>query len=342
MNDEKIMKLDSIDLKALPGSLGYRMPAEWSEQERVWFSWPLSTHIWPGQREAIETAFAALIAAASRFQPVAINASAEGHGRIREALNKARADLSVISIFDHPTNDVWCRDHGPVFVRHPDSGQLAVTNWGFNAWGGKFSPWDLDNEVPVRIAETLGLPCHDLPLILEGGAIEVDGEGTLITTDSVLLNPNRNPGWTRADYEIILQAALGANRVVWLRDGVANDDTDGHIDNIARFFAPDSVLVVTDPAQPVLVENQAVLESAFANVVPLSLPETSGPPYSYANFLILNDGVLLPVFGQARNDDRAAGILKECFPGRRVVPFDCRLFLEEGGAIHCLSQQQPR
>lgn len=318
------------------------MPAEWAEQEQVWFSWPLSTHIWPDYREEIETTFASLIAAATRFEPVAINAAAEGHERIRQFLNRAKADLSVVSLYDHPTNDVWCRDHGPIFVRHPETGKLAVTNWEFNAWGGKFTPWDLDNQVPARVAESLGLPCHNIPIILEGGAIEVDGEGNLLTTEAVLLNPNRNPGFSREDYEVILQAALGVNRVVWLRDGLANDDTDGHIDNISRFFAPNSVLTVEDPKQPVLAENQSVLKAFFENVVVLPLPETPGPPWSYANFLIVNDGILLPVFGQRRNDDRAAGILKECFPGRKVVPFDCRLFLEEGGAIHCLSQQQPK
>lgn len=322
-----------------------RMPAEWEPQTALWLSWPVSLHIWPQKHEAVAEKFAEIAAVASRYQRVNINAAEEAHVAIRNQLRMAGAVWENVWLYDHPTNDVWCRDHGPIFVKEGE--QVIVTNWTFNAWGGKFEPWDLDNAAPPRMAEALGLPCDTQSLILEGGAIEVDGAGVMLTTTPVLLNPNRNVGVTRADYERVFQEVLGVHEVIWLPAELPNDDTDGHIDNLARFFAEGSVLCVSSQRVPALKENHDMLKERFGSVVELPLPDpvlnSSGEelPASYANYVLVNGAVLVPVFGQKTPDYWALGTLRECFPDREIVPIDCRLLLEEGGALHCISANQP-
>lgn len=334
------------DLRMSDSGFPYRLPAEWEEQACVWLSWPVSRHIWPGHRLAIEEKFAEIVAVISRYEYVKINAVRAHHDSIRETLNRARADLTVIEFWDHPTDDVWCRDHGPLFIRHQESGEVAVSDWKFNAWGGKFEPFDQDDAVPRRIADALEMQCFSHDFVLEGGAIESNGAGTLLTTEAVLLNPNRYAAPSRAVAEASLADGLGARRVIWLKDGLLNDDTDGHIDNISRFVGEDAVLTVVDSVQPQLLENAQRLRQAVGTVLELPLPELvlhDGEPLpaSYANFLIINDAVVVPVFGQSERDERALGIIGDCFPGRKTESIDARLLLLEGGAIHCLSMQQP-
>ncbi len=351
----------------MPAKSQYTLPAEWEEQAAIWLSWPVNGHIWPGQREAIWQRFAELAAQFSYFEPVKINATGSAHAEIREKLNAARADLTVISLYDHPTDDVWCRDHGAVFLRD-GAGKLVASDWQFNAWGGKFEPHDTDNAVAARMAEATGASLISSELILEGGGIESNGAGVLLTTDEVLLNPNRNPQWSREQVEAELRRVLGVGEVFWLARGLDHDDTDGHIDNITRFIGQNAVLTSVNPTimpatapafQTQLVDNLRQLRERFETVVELPLPEQyslkpnpgaanstsdggSDPkPASYANYALLNDAVIVPSFGQRENDARAAGIIGDCFPGRKVVPFDCRLFLEEGGAVHCLTQHEP-
>lgn len=340
-----------------PADAGFTMPPEWAPQSATWLSWPLSETIWTGWKKEVNTAMATFAAAISRFQPVCINAAAEAHAMIRDQLNRARADLDQITLFDHPTNDVWCRDHGPIFLKHRETGRLAVADWQFNAWGGKFSPWDKDNAIPGRIAAALNLPCFHFDTLLEGGGIEVNGEGVLLTTEAVMLNPNRNPGLSRTACEDLLKAGFGVETILWLNDGLVEDDTDGHIDNLARFFRPDGIVAVvqedrSDPDYRPLTDNLERLRSFRTNtgqpylVVELPQPkpvivDERRVPASYANFILVNGAVLVPAFGQPRSDDEAAGVLGDCFPGRDVVSLDCRVFLLEGGALHCLSQQQP-
>ncbi|GHC07396.1 agmatine deiminase family protein [Cerasicoccus arenae] len=322
-----------------------RMPAEWEPQTALWLSWPVSMHIWPQKHEAIAEKFAEITAAASRFQRVNINAEEDAHVGIRNQLRHAKAVWENIWLYDHPTNDVWCRDHGPIYIK--EDGQVRVTNWNFNAWGGKFEPWDLDNATPPRIAEALGQPCDSYDVILEGGGIEVNGAGVMLTTTPVLLNPNRNPGLSMADYESIFADALGIKEIVWLPTELPNDDTDGHIDNLARFFAEDAVLCVSSQRTPALKDNHEILKARFGQVVELPLPDpifnTKGEelPASYANYVVINGAVLTPVFGQKTTDQWAIGTLKDCFPDRKIVPIDCRLLLEEGGALHCISANEP-
>ena len=344
----------------LPAAAGFRMPAEWAPQEAIWLSWPLKVGAWPGCRAAAERAYAEFAAAISHFEAVCINCVTSAQEGAGEALGRAGARLDRIRLFDHPTNDVWCRDHGPVFVQHRGTGEVAITDWGFNAWGGKFPAWDLDNAIPTCVAAALGLRRFAIPMVAEGGGLEVNGEGVLLTTESVLLNPNRNPTRSKAEVEIILRDALGVEAIGWLRAGLECDDTDGHIDTLARFVAPAAVVTVVsrDPNGP----NQAVLERNRADLarfrlpdgrrlelVPLPLPDAirlSGwrlevLPATYANFLILNGAVLVPTYGQPANDREALRTLAQCFPDREVIGLDCRDLVIEGGALHCLSQQQP-
>ncbi len=331
-------------------------PAEWEPHEAVWLSWPLNPETWPGRLPYLQGRFGELAALISRHVTVRINAAGEAHAAIRETLNRAKADLACIELFDHPTNDVWCRDHGPIFVVARDGSGLTITDWTYNAWGGKFPPWDLDNAVPARVAESLGLQRERSDLILEGGGIEGNGAGLLLTTEAVLLNPNRNPEWSREQIEAELRRLLGVDRVFWLARGIEGDDTDGHVDDFCRFYAPDQVLLAVeshrdDPNHAILEENRERLRELSVEVRDLPMPdrlEANGGdwrlerlPASYANFLITNGAVIVPIFGQPENDDRALGILRECFPGRKIEGIDARDFVYEGGAVHCLTQQQP-
>lgn len=339
------------------------MPPEWAPQEAVWLSWPVDDpRHWGGvKRDAIWGKFAEIAAAISLHEPVRINAPVADHGAIAAACNRAKAVPERVELFDHPHNDVWCRDHGPIFVKHRESGEVAVTDWEFNAWGGKFPPWDLDNTVPGRVAAALGMQVFKGGMILEGGAIEVNGAGQLLTTEAVLLNPNRNPEMSRAEIEARLREFLGVSDILWLERGIEGDDTDGHIDDLARFTDERTILACVEkdassPNRSVLEANLARLKSFHGpggrpfEVVEIPLPDACEVPgwrlpvlpASYVNFLILNEGVLVPTFRQARNDDRALGMIRELFPGRKVTGIDCLDLVEEGGTLHCISQQQPR
>jgi agmatine deiminase len=304
--------------------------------------------------------FAEIAAAISRFEPVRINAPAASHRAIAAACNRASAVPERVELFDHPNNDVWCRDHGPIFVKHRTTGEVAITDWGFNAWGGKFPPWDLDDAIPQKIAGSFGLRRFAGGMILEGGAIEINGAGQLLTTEAVLLNPNRNPQLGRAAIEEKLRDGLGVSEVLWLRQGIEGDDTDGHIDDLARFVDPQTLVACVDRAKEsanhrVLAENLARLRGfsgpngrAF-EVIEMPLPQACEVPgwrlpvlpASYVNFLVVNGGVLVPTFRQGRNDDQALGLVRELFAGREVVGIDCLELVEEGGTLHCISQQQP-
>ena len=339
---------------------GFSMPAEWSPQEAVWLSWPVEDpRHWGGaKREMMRAKFAEIAAAITRFEPVRINAPGRDHAAIRAACDSARAVPERVELFDHPHDDVWCRDHGPIFVKHKTTGEVAVTDWEFNAWGGKFPPWDQDNAIPARIAASLGMRSFKGGMVLEGGAIEINGAGQLLTTEAVLLNPNRNPSLSRGEIEQRLRDGLGVSEILWLKQGIEGDDTDGHIDDLARFIDPQTILACVDPGGA----NQTVLGDNFSrlrhfsgpngrpfDVLEIPLPEACEVPgwrlpvlpASYVNFLIVNGGVLVPTFRQRRNDDRALGMLRELFPGREIAGIDCLDLVEEGGTLHCISQQQP-
>lgn len=341
---------------------GFSMPPEWSAQEAVWLSWPVEDpRHWGGaKREMIWTKFAEIAAAISRFEPVRINAPGKDHAAITAACNRAKAVPERIELFNHLHNDVWCRDHGPIFVKQADTGEVAVTDWDFNAWGEKFPPWDQDNAIPTRIATSLGKRCFPGGMVLEGGAIEINGAGQLLTTEAVLLNPNRNPLLSREQIEQRLRDGLGVAEILWLKQGIEGDDTDGHIDDLARFIDPQTILACVDskfnsPNGRILADNLARLKSFLGpnqrafEILEIALPEACEVPgwrlpllpASYVNFLIVNGGVLVPTFRQLKNDDRALGQIRELFPERQVVGIDCLELVEEGGTLHCISQQQP-
>lgn len=326
-----------------PDLNGFRVPAEWESQAAVWISWPVSDRIWPRKRKEIWETFARLTALMSRYQSVCINAVHRAHTNIRLALNEAKADLSAVTLYPHQTDDVWCRDHGPIWLKNDNTGEVRISNWGFNAWGGKFSPYDNDNRVPARMAESLGIALDSFDTLLEGGALEFNGANCLITTESVLLNANRG-SISRTDWQVFFRERLGIQKIVWLKEGLLNDDTDGHVDNIARFVDIDSVLIVSPGGEKKLEINLERAREQFKSVQLLPrLHFTIGPvlvPASYANYVLLNGIVLVPAFGQ-NTDEEARGIIADCFPGHRVTGFDCRLLLEEGGGLHCLTNNQP-
>lgn len=335
-----------------------RWPAEWEPMDAVWISWPHRDDLWQGGLQELMSVYADLSAAISQEAEVRINAAASLHAMIEHHLQMK--GVQNYMIYDHPTNDVWCRDHGPIFVHRADGG-MQVADWEFNAWGGKFAPWNADNAIPQRIADTLHMPRLSSSMILEGGAIEGNGQGLLITTEAVLLNPNRNPGMSKADIEAELHRMLGTRSVFWLGQGIEGDDTDGHIDDMVRFVNAESVVSITEedarsPHYRILAENNERLQDlrtpsgSRVEVVPLPMPKPlvaqnwrlEQLPASYANFLICNGVVVVPIFMQPEEDDRALGILRECFPQHRVLGIDARRLVLEGGAVHCITQQQPK
>jgi len=345
-------------VKKTPAALGFRMPAEWEPQEAVWFSWPHNLKTWPGYFRPIPAKFAEIVAHISRFEEVRINAAHALHQRAWSLIKKARADLTKVTLFDHPTNDAWCRDHGPIFVKNDKTGEVAVTDWEHNAWGGKYPPYDLDNTIPPKIAAALGLRRFEKKMIMEGGSLEVNGAGLLLTTESCLLNRNRNPAMSKAEIEQALRDFLGVHTIHWLGDGIIGDDTDGHIDDMTRFFSADGIVTVLesnkrDKNYPILLENLERLhalrtpEGKKFKVVALPMPKPcwcdgQQMPASYANFLVINGAVLMPAFRQPKRDAAAAEVLAACFPGREIIPIDCLELVWGLGTLHCISQQQPK
>lgn len=340
-----------------PASLGFRMPAEWEKQEAVWLSWPHKRASWPGKFRPIPPKFAEIAAVISRYQDVRINAARALIPRARALVARAGAVMDRVRFFPHPTDDAWCRDHGPIFVRNDRTGEVALTDWKYNAWGDKYPPYRRDNLIPPRIGRALGLRRFEKKMVLEGGSIDVNGEGLLLTTEACLLNKNRNPSLSRAEIEQALRDYLGVQTILWLGDGILGDDTDGHVDDLSRFFCADGIVTAVeknrrDPNYPILQENLERLHSLRTpagrkfRVVELPMPKPSfcdgqRLPASYANFLIINGAVLMPAFRQPRRDREAAEVLAGCFPGREIIPIDCLDLVWGLGTLHCISQQQP-
>lgn len=334
-----------------------RMPAEWSPQEATWISWPHNPDTWPGVLEAARVSMSDAVVALAQVGRVHINVNDEATRGDVERRLRGRVPDGQVRLESIVTNDAWIRDYGAIIVRDAEApGGFAACDFGYNAWGGKYPPYDRDQAVARQMAERLGLPRHQSELILEGGSVEVNGEGLGLVTEQCLLNPNRNPGKSRAAIESVLAEFLGIDEAIWLGDGVVGDDTDGHIDNLARFFGPTSVVTIveadrSDPNHAPLADNLARLKAfrdtrgRALDVVELPVPapvmhEGQRLPASYANFYIANEIVLMPAYG-GPGDDVARGILAECFPQRRIVPIDCRPLVVGLGALHCLTQQIP-
>ncbi len=369
-------------LAETPKAMGYSMPPEWAPHEGTWLSWPHNPRTWVGNFGPIPEVFVEIVRALCPSENVHICVRNEhSESRVRALLKNHGLDSASILFHHIPTNDAWARDHGPIFVTRncgagsqpapSDSVQagsphhkLAAIAWRFNSWGEKYPPWDDDDKVPERAAAIVNVPCFHPRMILEGGSIDVNGAGTLLTTECVLLNPNRNPQLSQKQIEARLDDYLGASNVIWLGDGIAGDDTDGHIDDLARFVSAKTIVTVyeddeSDVNYKALRENFERLQSAADTdrskfeIVKLPTPgkvyrgaqHDTRPaeerlPASYANFYIGNGAVLVPVFGH-ENDAKALGMLGDFFPGRAIAGIRCNDLVGGYGAIHCVTQQQP-
>lgn len=344
-----------------PRSLGFRMPAEWEPQEAIWFSWPHNRETWPGAFDAVPGLFAEIVQQISDSQKVRLNvANQEMVQQVQALLAEQKTNLENVSFHLNPTNDSWARDHGPIYiVRDQSNGQRqrALTNWEYNSWGDKYPPYALDNGIPERIANEFGEHLFNGDMVLEGGSIDVNGAGTLLTTTSCLLNPNRNPHLTKAQIEDRLRDYLGVSKILWLEEGIIGDDTDGHIDDITRFVSPSAVVTAIEENPedenflPLMQNLELLREMSDQDGHPLEIIRLPMPdpvyfqehrlPASYANFLICNEVVLVPVY-RCPQDQAALGILQDLFPARKVVGIDCTPLIWGLGAIHCISQQQPQ
>jgi agmatine deiminase len=343
--------------KSTPAKEGYSMPAEWESHEATWISWPHPDGAsFPSAYERVIPVFVEMVKALAESEIVRINVrDAAQEAEVRRLLNDTPLDR--IEFFHIPTNEPWCRDHGPIFLKRRENPRLAAVSFGFNAWGYKLSPFEDDEAAAALMATKVGIRVFDFgEFVLEGGSIEVNGQGTLLTTEACLLNPNRNPDLSREQIETNLRNALGVTQILWLGDGIEGDDTDGHVDDITRFVSPNTVVTVVeededDPNyEPLELNLQRLRTMRLFNGSPLRVLKLPMPsrivrdgqrlPASYANFYVGNAVVLLPAYHDT-NDAWAASVLKEAFPGRRIVPIDCRELVWGLGAFHCLTQQQP-
>ena len=331
---------------------GFSWPAEWAPHRRTWMCWPTRTECFGGAEGALRAkrAYANVARAISAYEPVTMAARPEDAAEARLA-TAGKANIIEIAL-----DDAWARDFGPTFLKNV-KGRLAGVQWVFNAWGRKYQSYAHDAAFARRVLDSLGLRAYLAPFTAEGGALATDGEGTVLTTEQCLLNPNRNPGLTRSDAEKILKTYLGARRVIWLGGGFADDETDGHVDNIACFASPGCVILgvpeKTHPDHAPVMEAmrrlKAVRDAEGRTLEIIELPQPLAErrdwrgrllAASYVNFYLVNGAVIMPAFDD-RNDEPARVLLAQCFPGRDIVRLEARDIVEGGGGIHCITQQEP-
>lgn len=341
-----------------PKELGYYFPPEWAPHHATWLSWPHKEASWPGKLQTIYAVYAQFVRLLAASEQVCINVNHTQMQKEAELhLIQAEVDLSNVRFFLFPTNDAWCRDHGPAFLVHPSySPRKAIVDWNYNAWGDKYPPYDLDNQIPSRIASYYQIPCFRPDIIMEGGSVEFNGIGSLLTTKSCLLNPNRNPQLTQSQIESYLIQYYGVDQILWLDSGIEGDDTDGHIDDLTRFVNEDTVVTVVEskkenPNYSILQNNLKALKSMRLlngkqlNVIELPMPapyfeEGQLLPCSYANFYISNHTVIVPTFEDPM-DEKALDILSSCFKDRKIAGLNAKDMIWGLGSFHCLSQQEP-
>lgn len=350
-----------------PKELGFYFPAEFEKQEAMWLSWPHKEASWPGKIHTIYAPYSEFILRIASHQRVNINVADQAmqeqayqlisQSPYAQTLHNLAEVLNNVRFHHFPTNDAWCRDHGPAFLVNRETREKAIVDWGYNAWGGKYPPFDLDDVIPTRIGELKGLPVFYPGIVMEGGSVEFNGTGSVLTTTACLLNENRNPHLNQAQIEKYLIDFYGVENVMWLGDGIVGDDTDGHIDDITRFVNRDTVVTVvehqaSDANYELLKENTEALQKLRLedgkqlNVVELPMPKPvvydgERLPASYANFYISNENIIVPTFRDLKNDDHALSILQEVFPTRKVVGIDSTDIIWGLGSFHCLSQQEP-
>ena len=347
----------SVDVLT-PKQLGYHFPAEFARHAATWLSWPHKEASWPGKIHTIYPNYAQFVRELTKGEKVNINVNDELMKNFALThLQRAGVDLTKVEFFFHPTNDAWCRDHGPAFLvneraQHPK----VIVDWNYNAWGNKYPPYDLDDVIPTFIAKHYSIPVYYPGIIMEGGSVEFNGQGTLITSTTCLLNQNRNPHLTREQIENYLYDYYGVEQVLWVDEGIVGDDTDGHIDDTVRFVNEDTVIAVVednrnDENYELLQQNLAklktmrLLNGKQLNIVEIAMPdevvyEDQRLPASYANFYIANHSVIVPTFC-CNKDEKVLQQIQECFPSRKVVGIDSTDLIWGLGSFHCLSQQEP-
>lgn len=342
-----------------PKQLGYFFPAEFAPHAATWLSWPHKEESWPGKINTIYPYYAQFVKDLTIGEKVNINVNDEAMKSFAtDQLSRAGVDLSRVEFFFHPTNDAWCRDHGPAFLINPDADQKKViVDWGYNAWGNKYPPYDLDDDIPTLIAKQYDIPVYHPGIVMEGGSVDFNGNGTVLTSTCCLLNKNRNPQFTQSQIENYLLNYYGMEQVLWVDEGIIGDDTDGHIDDTVRFVNEDTVIAVVEENKH--DENYALLQKNLKdvsqmrllngkqlNIVELPMPDEiiyrdQRLPASYANFYIANKSVIVPTF-RSKKDEKALKIIAECFPGRKITGIDSTEIIWGLGSFHCLSQQEPQ
>ena len=345
-------------LPSTPAAAGYFFPAEFHPHEATWLSWPHKEASWPGKIDTIFRPYSQFVAYLSQGEKVRINvANAAMRDFALRHLENAAVNMKNVEFFFHPTNDAWCRDHGPAFLINPSAPQKkVVVDWGYNAWGNKYPPFDLDDVIPTSIANQFQLPVFHPGIVMEGGSVEFNGKGTLLTSTACLLNPNRNPHLNQQQIEQYLRDFYGVHQILWVDEGIVGDDTDGHIDDTVRFVNEDTVLTViehdaNDANYELLQHNLRQLsamklaDGRSLNIIELPMPnevihEGQRLPASYANFYIANKHVIVPTF-RCNRDDQALSIISKCFPDRQTVGIDSTDIIWGLGSFHCLSQQEP-
>ncbi|MDF2926136.1 MAG: agmatine deiminase [Paenibacillaceae bacterium] len=337
-----------------PRESAYKMPAEWQRHTCTFISWPVAdSMVYPQDYAAVCNGYEEIIRAIAEFEPVTVIVNPDDLEQVRARLAGTQADCLPV-----PHNDAWLRDNGPTFLTRADGG-LGAVNWGFNAWGGKYEPWDLDDQVAPAIIAHTGVTRFDAPLVMEGGSIHTDGEGTLLTTEECLLHPNRNPELDRDQITGLLRQYIDIDKIIWLKRGLSGDETDGHVDNVACFAAPGKIIlqVCNDPEDAnyaISQENLRILDSSVdaqgrkPEIIAIRQPplrQYGGKrlTLSYLNFYFVNDGIILPVFGgdAAETDRLAEQALAAAFPGRRIRTVNGMAIIKEGGNVHCTTQQMP-
>ncbi len=350
-------------LSSTPAALGYSMPPEWYPHKATWLSWPRPEGIsFPKRYEGIPANMAAIIREIAPRERVEINVPNDNYETlVRKQLDDAKCPADNVFFHHIRTDESWCRDHGPAFlIRTKRTGrrEAAIVDWDFNAWGGKYPQYQDDDAVPTRIAEELGLPVFYPKIVMEGGAVDFNGAGTVLTTESCLLNKNRNPKLSKKRIEQYLKDYYGQRHVIWLGKGIVGDDTDGHVDDLARFINPTTIVaaVEEDPRDrnyPILQENlERLRQVKDQDGRPLEILEVPMPgvveyegtrlPATYVNFYFVNGALLVPTYRHKKNDRRALQILQSRLPNHKVIGIDCMELIWGLGAIHCLTQQQPK
>lgn len=339
---------------------GYYMPAEWEKHSSTMLIWPHNRSTWPGQAlDKVEAVYVEIIKTLHMYEPILLFVADKNlRQKVLYLFDEHQINTERVNIAVQPVNDIWARDCGPIFIKN-NASQFLITNWEYNAWGEKYPPWSDDNQLPLWISESFGIRAHSTNMVLEGGSIETNGAGLFLTTESVLLNKNRNPNLSKNEIETYLHNYLGAEKIIWLKKGLAGDDTDGHIDDLTRFVNKNTVITAytndkNDVNYPVLNENYERLKSSrdqdgkLLNVIQIPIPQTKiegetvdGSEYvpaSYANFYIANGVVLVPLYDE-RFDDDILNLFSEYFPDRDIKGIPCTDLVWGQGSIHCITQQ---